>query len=114
MSIKSRLDKLEQVSQSMQPRIPLADKIKQMPVVDKITRMLMRDEEMLGQMYITHVAAKPVLEDSGPRLMQQLIKLAWIRWVNLKVNKLTLSNLDDHSADFNQQVACNNRLENRL
>lgn len=54
MSIKSRLDKLEQVSQSMQSRIPLADKIKQMPVVNKLTLMTIRQILTSNFPAITH------------------------------------------------------------
>jgi hypothetical protein len=43
----------------------------------------MDDADRLGQLYTKYVAAKPIPTEPVEKLTQQIIRLAWIRYVGL-------------------------------
>ncbi len=78
--LSKRLAKLERniIAKS---KLTLEDKIQAFPVIDRITRSLMEDADRLGQLYIEYVAAKPIPIEPVEKLKQQIIRLAWVRYV---------------------------------
>jgi hypothetical protein len=78
--LSKRLAKLER-NTIAKSKLTLEDKIQAFPVIDRITRSLMEDADRLGQLYIEYVAAKPIPIEPVEKLKQQIIRLAWVRYV---------------------------------
>ncbi len=80
--LSKRLAKLER-NTIAKSKLTLEDKIQVYPLIDRLTRSLMDDADRLGQLYTKYVAAKPKPTEPVEKLTQQIIRLAWIRYVGL-------------------------------
>jgi hypothetical protein len=80
--LNKRLAKLER-NTIAKSKLTLEDKIQGLPLIDRITRSLMDDADRLGQLYTEYVTAKAISTEPVEKLTQQIIRLAWIRYVGL-------------------------------
>jgi len=80
--LNKRLAKLER-NTIAKSKLTLEDKIQGLPLIDRITRSLMDDANRLDQLYTEYVTAKAISTEPVEKLTQQIIRLAWIRYVGL-------------------------------
>lgn len=78
--LNKRLAKLER-NTIAKSKLTLEDKIQGLPLIDRIIRSLMDDADRLGQLYTEYVTAKAISTEPVEKLTQQIIRLAWIRYV---------------------------------